>query len=182
MQTDELASDSTHKWFYSLVAKQIQFFFVFFLLFHSYISVHQYNVHAQLQGEQTPLTHTCLCSLSALFTNAHYCQWPRAGLTQVPLPAMPHPGKQAPSGVGGLRCKPPECQDPIAAPISPCSPTFLLSHFPFSLMTHITGYATQEAERYTQTNGISILAFQGWSAPNHYDFMIKSLKKSPQTI
>lgn len=90
--------------------------------------------------------------------------------------------KTGPFWAWRLRCKPPECQDPIGAPISPCSPTFLLSHFPFSLMTHIRGYATQEAERYTQTNGISILAFQGWSAPNHYDFMIKSLKKSPQTI
>lgn len=73
---------------------------------------------------------------------------------------------------------------PITSLLPPSVP--LLLHF-FLVIFLLSWSSMSEAVLLRMRNGllgtsrISILAFQGWSTPNHHAFIIKSLKNPPQT-
>lgn len=129
------------------------------LLFHSYVCLFQYNVPAWGQGEQTQLTAQC-CGLSA-------CSPTPVTASDSELPErrpLRQPGSiQVPSGLGGLRPAPP---GPPCSHCCPDRPLFsliivFLVIFMVSLVIHVGGRATQEADGRARNKGNFRPSFSG---------------------
>lgn len=136
-------------------------------------------------GEQKRLTHTYLCDLRTrlvptpcLSTPVTTSEWTLVWWRLL----RQHPGSRSLLGLEGWGRKPPGAINATAAITGPFLLHVFLAIFIFPWWSMLEAVQFRTPNDAPGTHGISILTIQGWSTLNHHTFMIKHLKKPPQTI